>query len=48
VPSRLESLAQSGLIASRNGTYAVAGRGSAAFRLIFAYRKLYGTIPKGG
>lgn len=46
--SRLAALKDAGLIQEQNGKYAVAGRGSLAFRFILAYRRIYGDIPRGG
>jgi len=46
--SRLTALMDAGLIREQNGKYAVAGRGSLAFRVILAYRRIYGDLPRGG
>jgi hypothetical protein len=46
--TRLTALAKSGLIREQDGRYVISGRESLAFRLILNFRKLYGSIPKGG
>jgi hypothetical protein len=46
--TRITNLLESGLIREENGRFVVIGKGSLAFRLILAYRKLYGPIAKGG
>lgn len=46
--TRFTGLIASGLIQEREGKFFVVGKGSVAFRLILAFRKLYGPIPKGG
>lgn len=46
--SRLAALVEAGLVREENGRYAVAGKGSLAFRFILAYRKIYGDLPRGG
>ncbi len=48
VRARLVALERSGLIGERDGRYVLAGKPSLAFRLILGYRKIYGSIPKGG
>jgi hypothetical protein len=48
IRSRLVALLQSALIKEENGRYVIAGKPSLPFRLILAFRKVYGTIPKGG
>ena len=46
--ARLAALAKSGLIREQEGRYVIAGNQPFAFRLILGFRKLYGSIPKGG
>jgi hypothetical protein len=48
VKSRLAALVNSGLIREQNGRYVMAGKHSLAFRVILGFRKVYGSIPKGG
>jgi hypothetical protein len=48
IRSRLVALLNSSLISQENGRYFIAGTPSLPFRLILAFRKVYGTIPKGG
>lgn len=48
IKRRLTALLQSGLIREQGGKYVVAGKGSAAFRFILGYRRLYGPISRGG
>ena len=48
VKGRLGQLLDSGLVREENARYVVIGIGSPGFRFILAYRKLYGSIPKGG
>jgi hypothetical protein len=46
--ARLAALARSGLIREEEGRYIISGNESFAFRLILGFRKVYGSIPKGG
>jgi hypothetical protein len=46
--ARLAALARSGLIREQGGRYVLSGSESLAFRLILGFRRLYGSIPKGG
>lgn len=48
VRARLAALVHSGLIREQNGRYVIAGKHSIAFRIILGFRKVYGSIPKGG
>ena len=48
VNARLTELLKSGLIVEQGGRYLIVGRGSLAFRIILTYRKIYGSIPRGG
>lgn len=48
IQTRLETLISAGRIVEKDQRYFVAGEGSAFFRLILAYRKLYGVVPRGG
>ena len=48
VQARLAALVRSGLIREQKGRYLLAGKQSLPFRVILGYRKLYGTISKGG
>ena len=48
VRARLAALVHSGLIRKQNGGYVIAGKYSLAFRVILGFRKVYGSIPKGG
>jgi hypothetical protein len=48
VRRRLAALLHDGLVREENGRYFVAGRGSLFFRLILAFRALYGSIERGG
>src|SRR6266516_3195942 len=48
VRARLAVLAHSGLIREQNGRYVMAGKHSLPFRVILGFRKVYGSIPKGG
>jgi len=48
VRARLAVLAHSGLIRDQNGRYVMAGKHSLPFRVILGFRKVYGSIPKGG
>jgi len=48
VKARLRELLKSGQIIEREGVYLVSGKGSLVFRIILTYRKIYGTIPRGG
>lgn len=46
--TRFTGLIASGLIQEKNGRFFVVGKGSFPFRLILAFRKVYGPIAKGG
>jgi hypothetical protein len=46
--ARMAALFASGLVKVSNDRYVVAGQGSVAFRVILGFRKIYGSIPKGG
>jgi hypothetical protein len=48
VGARLAALVHSGLIREQNGRYVIAGKQSLAFRVILGFRRVYGSIPKGG
>jgi hypothetical protein len=48
VKSRLRALIQSGLIREEADNYVIAGKQPIGYRFILGYRKLYGSIPKGG
>lgn len=48
IRSRIEALLSSSLIRQDAGRYFIAGKPSLAFRLILAFRMLFGTIAKGG
>ena len=48
VRARLDALVRSGQVVERNGRYVLAGQGTMFFKVILAYRKLYGSIPQGG
>jgi hypothetical protein len=48
VRARLAALVYSGLIREQNGRYVMPGKPSLAFRIILGFRKVYGSIPKGG
>lgn len=48
VKGRLGQLLTSAAVREENGRYVMAGKGSPGFRFILGYRKLYGSIPKGG
>lgn len=48
VKARLAALIHSGLIREEAGKFCIAGRPSLSFRLILAYRKLYGSVSRGG
>lgn len=48
IGARVSALLNSGLIRKENDRYVVAGSQPFGFRLIFAFRRLYGSIPKGG
>jgi hypothetical protein len=46
--ARLAALVRSGLIREQEGRYVAGATEPLAFRLILGFRKLYGSIPKGG
>ncbi len=48
IDARIAALLNSGFIREEGGRYVAAGRKSLAFSLILAFRRLYGSIPKGG
>lgn len=48
IKARMAALIHDGLLREENGRYFVAGRGSPFFRLILAFRRLYGSIERGG
>ena len=48
IKARIVALMHDGLLREENGRYFVAGRGSLFFRLILAFRRLYGSIERGG
>ncbi len=48
IKTRLTGLLESKLVQQDGDRLVLAGTGSVFFRLILAYRKLYGSIPKGG
>jgi hypothetical protein len=48
IKARITALMHDGLLREENGRYFVAGRGSLFFRLILAFRRLYGSIERGG
>ena len=48
VRARLAALLHDGLVREQNGRYVLARRGSLFFRLILAFRRLYGSIERGG
>lgn len=48
IGARLAALINSDLIREENGRYVITGSESFAFRLILGFRRLYGSVPKGG
>jgi len=48
IGARLAALVKSGLIREQEGRYVIASNQPFAFRLILGFRRLYGSIPKGG
>jgi hypothetical protein len=48
VKARLNALIHDGLVREENGRYLVASNGSLFFRVILAFRKLYGSVDQGG
>jgi hypothetical protein len=48
IKARIAALLHDGLLREENGRYFLAGRGSLFFRLILAFRRLYGSIERGG
>jgi hypothetical protein len=48
VKARISALIASGQVREEGGRYVIAGKPSAFFRVILAYRKLYGPISRGG
>ena len=48
IKARIAALMHDGLLREENGRYFVAGRGSLFFRLILMFRRLYGSIERGG
>jgi hypothetical protein len=48
IKARIAALMHDGLLREENGRYFVAGRGSLFFRLVLAFRRLYGSIERGG
>jgi hypothetical protein len=48
IRSRLVALLKSGLVQEQNQRYRIAGQQPISFRMILGFRKLYGSIPKGG
>jgi hypothetical protein len=48
VKARLAALIHDGLLREENGRYFAAGSGSAFFRVILMFRKLYGPMQEGG
>ena len=48
IGARVAALLNSGLIRKENDRYVITGSEPFAFRLVFAFRRLYGSIPKGG
>jgi len=48
VKTRLAALVHSGLVREKNGFYVLCGKPSLFFRVILAFRKLYGRVSQGG
>lgn len=48
IRARIAALKHDGLLREENGSYFIAGRGSLFFRLILVFRRLYGSIERGG
>ena len=48
IGARLAALVKSGLIREQDRRYVIAGKRPLAFQLILGFRRLYGSIPKGG
>ena len=48
VRARLNALVHDGLVAEREGRFFAASNGSPFFRVILAFRRLYGAIEQGG
>ena len=48
INTRLAGLLEGGLLREEGDRIYLAGKGSTFFRVILAYRKLYGSIPQGG
>lgn len=46
--ARLTALERSGLIRQEEGRFVIAGTQSLAFRVILGFRRVYGSVPKGG
>ena len=48
ITARISALKHDGLLREEEGRYFVAGRGSLFFRVILGFRRLYGSIERGG
>jgi len=48
IRARITALLHSSMVEERNGRYVLAGKPSIPFRIVLGFRKIFGTIPKGG
>lgn len=48
IRARITALLRSSMVEERNGRYVLAGQPSIPFRIVLGFRKIFGTIPKGG